>query len=285
VVPAPDLGASAASKPEKQVTFDATAEKGDASDAGQHSLRDHRKTPAHPTIPEEVPANPDEILTPRKTPAALKIQAKHKGDQDRKRAAEIKQAQEAALAEARAALESGDVDRIALAVKVGNEVGLGKKDPDFVAASDKLASLRPGSPELSVPATATPGAVAGAGNINVSSKAGLDGAGGEEPPITTSVREMDSNTAQVAAVLIRCSEALDTGDADTAFAAFTEFNDLRMHIREEDLAKLGWSPAIIHDLETRVTEQKTVAQVEDLCAGPTPFAQCCSMRDKSVHAG
>ena len=36
----------------------------------------------------------------------------------------------------------------------------------------------------------------GAGNINVSSKAGLDGAGGEEPPITTSVREMDSNTAQ-----------------------------------------------------------------------------------------
>ena len=28
-------------------------------------------------------------------------------------------------------------------------------------------------------------------------------------------------------MLIRCSEALDTGDADTAFAAFTEFREIR----------------------------------------------------------
>jgi hypothetical protein len=226
------------------------------------------------TGPDQVPIQDDAT----KEAAVMKMQAKAKGDQGRKRAAEIKDTQAAALAEARAALESGDADRLALAVKTGHEVGLGKKDVEFVAACDKLASLRPGAPELSTPAPVT-----------FKAKAGLDPnngvSAGDEPLISTTKPEMDSKTAEVAAILMRCSEAVDMGDADTAFASFGEFNDLRTATPniENDLAMHGWSPAIIQDLESRVNEQKSEARVEEICAGPPAFSQCCSMRDKSAY--
>jgi hypothetical protein len=282
------------------------------------SFRGHRKHFAAIVEVLTSPATCTKVLVPAKSatvpevpveelePAVMKLQAKAKGDSGRKRAAEIKQTQDAALAEAKAALESGDVDRLAMAVKTGHGVGLGKKDADFVAACDKLASLRPGAPELSVPAPAAlgaspgvtngnggaiNGAITGAANgtTNGTANGKMNGAGAD-PPLTSSmpVSEMDSKTAQVAAVLMRCSEALDKGDADTAYAAFAEFNEMRTASWrgwpsiEKDLANHGWGEAVIQDLETRVNEQKSEQHVEEICAGPFPLANCCSMRDKSA---